>query len=132
MPETPDEAALGELLSLRQVEARYVASARLVATALSAGVIQGRKVRGAHGKEWRVSVADLEKAGYRLRLAAPVPDHADAVGFLRLVSALEDALAHSRLELEAARQELGRSALEIGRLRADNKRLRRGGNDGAL
>jgi hypothetical protein len=130
--ETPDESALGELLSLRQVEARYFASARLVATALSAGVIRGRKVRGAHGKEWRVSVADLERAGYRPRLAAPGPDHADAVELLRAVTALEQALAHSRVELEAARQELSRSVMEIGRLRAENQRLGHEDKDKAL
>src|SRR4051812_43341360 len=107
-----DESADNELLSLRQAEVRYLVRARTLASELSAGVIAGRKVRGAHGKEWRVFANDLEAAGYRPRQRdlEPGGEEGEMLGAVR---ALEHALAGARRELDAARLDLSRSSLEV-------------------
>lgn len=71
-PATPgapaeDLAEAARALSLDEAAASYHVSKRTLLRALSFGDIDGFKVRGVRGKEWRVTTSALTQAGYAAR-----------------------------------------------------------------
>lgn len=115
-----------EYLSVRAAVDLYELTAATLVTRLRNGELPGHKVRGARGREWRVSAADLEEFGYRRRAAreeAPRPDIAELQA---RINSLRRTVAYERGRADEADRQLGEAAMEIGRLRAALGRAQEG------
>ena len=57
---------IDDSLSITDAAQRYGISRSTLDARIRQGQIPAHKVRGPHGREWRVTPADLEEFGYRL------------------------------------------------------------------
>ena len=109
-----------EFLSPREAGERYDLVVQSLVTRLRNGELAGFKVRGPHGREWRVSVNTLESFGFRPR---PRRDDQPSVDpqvaeLEATVRELRRKLAFERNRADAADRKLGEAAMTIGHLRA--------------
>ncbi len=89
---------------------------------VTAGLIPAYKVKGARGREWRVSASAIEQAGYAPRTNKP----AEIEGAQPAVTRLTAAIAAERARSSRLDGQLGYALLTIGRLRG---RLQEAGID---
>ncbi len=100
----------------------YEVSPATLRRLISAGELGAWQVRGQRGREWRLSGAALEAAGFRRRAD---DHHAPSIAELE-VRRLTDALAVERSRSAQLDSQLGYALLTVGRLRG---RLRDAGID---
>lgn len=118
-----------EYLSARTAAELYELSAATLVTRLRNGELPGHKVRGARGREWRVSAADLEEFGYRRRVALDGGTPRDIAKLQARINSLRRTAAYERGRADEADRRLGEAAMEIGRLRAALERAQEGERD---
>ncbi len=121
----PDQGVGEQLLSIGEAALRYGVAARKINKLVYENQLDGaRKVRGAHGMEWRVPVAELEARGYRP--VAPPADqpNVEVAELQRTVRTLTDALVRQRQRWDDKHRELEDALLVIGQLKADLRRER--------
>lgn len=112
---------------------RYGVPKRKISKLLEQHQLDGaRKVRGVHGFEWRIPVAELEARGYRRNEQPADRPDSEAAELQRAVRTLTDAMVQERQLWTDKHRELEDAQLLIGRLKADlrkeqehNKRLER-------
>lgn len=110
---TPGTDTGVEELSPAEAVAAFSVSEATLRRLLAAGELGARKVSGVRGREWRIPVSALERAGYRRRPLATEEDVVPRSELRRLQTALVSEHARaSRLD-----SELGYALLTIGRLR---------------
>ncbi len=102
-----------EELSPSEAVATFSLSEATLRRLLAAGELEARKVSGIRGREWRIPVSALERAGYTRR---PAPTDEDAVPRAEL-RRLQEALASERARASQLDSQLGYALLTIGRLR---------------
>ncbi len=122
---SPDKAA-GEAvgaadLSLPDAAVLFDVSLRALRRRVTLGEVAAYKANGIRGREWRVSVAALERAGYALR-----DELTEAEGAQVEVRRLTEALVAERARRARLDSEFGYALLTIGRLRG---RLQEAGID---
>ncbi len=115
-----------QLLSIAEAALRYGVPAREVTKLAYRNQLDGaRKVRGAHGMEWRVPAAELEARGFHRQdePSAAVPP--EAAELQRSVRRLTDTLIRERARWADKQRELETALLEIGKLRSQVKEEQR-------
>ncbi len=117
-----------QLLSIGEAALRYGVSARKINKLVYENQLDGaRKVRGVHGMEWRIPVAELEARGFQQQDepgdGAP-PEIAELQRSIRL---LTDRLVQERQRWSDKQHELETALLQIGELRGQlhREQLRR-------
>ncbi len=116
------EAGGAAYLSLQEAAALFDVSLRALRRRVTLGEVAAHKANGVRGREWRVSIAALEQAGYALRTSEPT----EVEGAQLEVRRLTDALVAERARSARLDSELGYALLTIGRLRG---RLKEAGID---
>ncbi len=99
-----------DALSLGEAADFYQVSKRALLRALTLGEIEGFKVRGIRGSEWRVTPGAMAQAGYSLR-------DDDRRQTDRETRRLQEQLAAERARSAALDSQLGHALLTAGRLR---------------
>ncbi len=102
-----------EELSPSEAVATFSLSEATLRRLLAAGELQARKVSGIRGREWRIPVSALERAGYTRRPPATDEDVVSRAELRRL----QQALASERARASQLDSQLGYALLTIGRLR---------------
>ncbi len=122
----PDEVGAEQLLSISEAALRYGVPAREITKLAYRNQLDGaRKVRGAHGMEWRVPAAELEARGFRRRDESSSPVSSEVAELRRSVRLLTDALIHERQRWADKQRELETALLKIGKLRSQLREDRR-------
>lgn len=109
-------------LSLQQAAALYDVTPRALRRRVTLGEVAAHKAQGLRGREWRVSAAALQQAGYVPRTV----DLAESEDTQSTVRRLTEALVAERSRSARLDGELGYALLTIGRLR---RRLQDAGID---
>ncbi len=114
-PGVGSKAPERDALSLAEAADCYQASKRTLLRALTFGELDGFKVRGIRGSEWRVTPAAMARAGYSLRARDRDDDRQETDPETRR---LREQLAVERARSAALDSRLGHALMTVGRLRA--------------
>ena len=119
-----------ESLSIAQATDRYQVSARTLRQRIARGDVDGaHKVRGPHGREWRLPVGSLEALGYERRDWQTAPPGEQTDRLRRMVRALGDELAFARQRVATLDRELGFAQMQLAKLRGELAAERAAAND---
>ncbi len=112
-----------QLLSIGEAALRYGVPARKINKLVYENQLDGaRKVRGVHGMEWRIPVAELEARGFRRQdephdLAPP-----EVAELQRAVRLLTDTSVQERQRWADKQRELETALLQVGQLQGQLRR----------
>ncbi len=106
-------------LTLAEASNVFAVSVATLRRLIAADMLAAHRVSGVRGREWRIAVSTLERAGYPRRVIDTNEDGPE-------VQRLTQALAVERAKNARSDSELGYALLTIGRLRG---RLREAGVD---
>ncbi len=119
----PGEGADEQLLSIGEAALRYGVPARKINKLVYENQLDGaRKVRGAHGMEWRVPAAELETRGFHRQDEPHHPVPSEVSELQRAVRLLTDSLVRERQRWADKQRELEAALLQVGELRGQLRR----------
>ncbi len=120
-----------QLLSIREAALRYGVPAKEITKLAYHNQLDGaRKVRGAHGMEWRVAAAELEARGFQRQVEPSDAVSPEVVELQHAIRVLTDTPTCERERWAEKQRELETAMLEIGRLKRELRRERMGRQQG--
>ncbi len=118
-PQTPKEGPMPKVdvheMTLAEAASAFTVSQATFRRLVSAQLLPAREVKGVRGREWRISVDALERAGYKPRTTGSEPNSE--------IRRLAEALAAERARSVDLDSQLGYALLTVGRLRARLREL---------